>query len=542
MGFAEIVAILAGCGAFLLGFKVLSDNMEKIAGGSLKRLFNKTSDKRMVNVGMGVAATAVVQSSSITTVMVVGFVNAGIMSLKQAAAVIMGANIGTTITGQIAALQAFDIDSVFMLMLFVGVFMDLFSKKERVKFSGLALAGLGLVFVGLGLMSDPMKGLSANPAVTDFLGAIKSPILLLLIGVALTAIIQSSSAVTTIVISMAGAGLIIGNGGNSALYVILGSNIGTCVTAMISSIGTSVNARRASLIHLLFNVLGTCIFIVLLLCWPTFNDMVLAKLFTQPNTQIAMFHTIFNITSTLLFLPFTGTLVTLATKLVPDKEEKAKDESEFVYMDKRFLKTPTVALEQLKKESFRLADIAMNSLQTGFDSFINKNLDTLEGVYKANETVAKLSGNISEYLVLVSACDVTFADEKMVNTLHTDIGDIARIAEIADNFAKYTKRAVEENLTFSEGINEKLAQMQAKLQEQYQLVKEIVLYGKMDKKPQSDALEDEIDGMRRDLIAEHIARLAQGKCRPENNTVFINLVSNMERAGDHLNYIVYNGD
>ena len=542
MYFEIIVAILAGCGAFLLGFKVLSDNMEKIAGGGLKKLFNKTSDKRLVNVGMGAAATAVVQSSSITSVMVVGFVNAGIMSLKQAAALIMGANIGTTITGQIAALQAFDIDAVFMLMLFIGVFMELFSKNEKVKYTGLALAGLGLVFVGLDLMSNPMKSLSENPQVIAFLQAIHNPFLLLFIGIALTAIIQSSSAVTTIVISMAGAGLIIGNGGNAALFVILGSNIGTCVTAMISSIGTSVNARRASVMHLLFNVFGTILFTIMLLCWPTFNEMTLAKLFHAPNTQIAMFHTIFNVTSTLLFLPFTDYLVKIATRLVPEKKTTEKDEAEFVYMDKLFLATPTVALEQLKKETFRLADIAMVSLKTGFESFINRDLDGLERVYKANETVAKLSENISQYLVLVSASGVTFADEKQINTLHTDIGDIARIAEIADNFTKYTKRAVEEELVFSAGINEKLSQMHDKLHQQYALVKDIVLNGKTEQKPQSNAVEEEIDAMRKELVAEHIARLAQGKCRPENNTVFINLVSNMERAGDHLNYIVYNGE
>jgi phosphate:Na+ symporter len=211
-------------------------------------------------------------------------------------------------------------------------------------------------------------------------------------------------------------------------------------------------------------------------------------------------------------------------------------------MDKRFLSTPAVALEQLKKESFRMADMAMQSLQTGFDSFVNKDVTGLETVTKLNTAISKLSENISEYLVRVSASDTTFAAEKEVNALHTNIGDIARIAEIADNFIKYTRREVNEDLSFSEGINEKLAQMQDKLQQQYLLVKDIVLNGEMDKRPQSDAVEDEIDGMRRDLVAEHIARLAQGKCRPENNTVFINLVSNLERAGDHLNYIVYNGE
>ena len=538
-----VIRILAGCGAFLLGFKVLSDNMEKIAGNGLKKLFNKTSDKRMVNVGMGMATTAVVQSSSITTVMVVGFVNAGIMTLYQAAAIIMGANIGTTITAQIAALQAFDIDLVFMAMLFVGVFIELFAKQDRIKSVGLAFAGLGLVFVGLGLMSDPMAFLKQEKSVTDFLAAVNNPILLLVIGAGLTAIIQSSSAVTTIVISMASAGLIIGGGGNAALFIILGSNIGTCVTALISSIGTSVNARRASIIHLLFNVIGSLLFTVLLLCWTSFSAVILEKWFASPSTQLAMFHTIFNVTCTLLFLPFAKTLVFLSEKIVPDtKSNKEKATFDFVYMDKRFLATPAVAIGQLKKETFRMSDMAMESLRIAFGGFIDRNVEVLDKVYETNENVAKLGERISEYLVLVSASGITLSDEKQVNALHNTIGDIARVAELADNFTKYTNREVKENLVFSEGINAKLEQMHAKLHEQYGLVKRIVVNGENSLVKASDEIEEEIDGMRRDLVAEHIERLSQGKCRPENNTVFINLVCNLERVGDHLNFIVHNCD
>ena len=538
-----VIKILAGCGAFLLGFKVLSDNMEKIAGNGLKKLFNKTSDKRMVNVGMGMVTTAVVQSSSITTVMVVGFVNAGIMTLFQATAIIMGANIGTTITAQIAALQAFDIDLVFMLMLFVGVFMELFAKKDKIKSIGLALAGLGLVFVGLGLMSDPMSALKESKAVTDFLAAVNNPILLLLVGAGLTAIIQSSSAVTTIVISMASAGLIIGGGGNAALFVILGSNIGTCVTALISSIGTSVNARRASIIHLLFNVMGSVLFAILLLCWRNFSEVTLERWFDSPATQLAMFHTIFNVTCTLLFLPFAKVLVTLATKLVPDKKtDEEKDSSEFTYMDKRFLNTPAVAIGQLKKEVFRMSDMAMESLRLAFGGFIQRDTEVLDQVTENNEKIARLGEKISEYLVRVSATGITLSDERQVNALHNSIGDIARVAELADNFTKYTRREVSENLVFSEGINAKLETMHELLQKQYGFVKRIVLEGEASLVAESDALEEEIDEMRRDLVAEHIVRLSQGKCRPENNTVFINLVCNLERVGDHLNFIVHNGD
>ena len=537
-----VIEILAGCGAFLLGFKVLSDNMERIAGNSLKVLFNKTSERKMVNVGMGIVTTAVVQSSSITTIMVVGFVNAGIMTLYQAAAIIMGANIGTTITAQIAALQAFDIDLIFMLLLFIGVFMDLFSKNDKIKSLGLSLAGLGLVFVGLGLMADPMAFLKNEPAVTDFLASVNNPILLLFIGVGLTAIIQSSSAVTTIVISMASAGLIIGGGGNAALYVILGSNIGTCVTALISSIGAAVNARRASIIHLLFNVMGSILFMILLLLWKDFSAMTLEKWFPGvPSTQIAMFHTFFNVTCTLLFLPFTKILVKISMLLVPEKETSGQA-TDLVYMDKRLLNTPSVALGQLTKETFRMADMAMDSLNTALGGFISRDTTIAEKVNANNERVAVLDKQISDFLVQISASGITLSDEKLVSALHSNLGDVSRIADLADNFNKYTRREVRDNLTFSDGINEKIFEMHDLLRKQYDLVKKIILDKRYDLMEESDKLEDEVDGMRKALVADHILRLSQGKCRPENNTVFINLVSNLERIGDHLNYIAHSLD
>lgn len=540
--FENIVLILAGCGAFLLGFKLLSDNMEKLAGNSLKVLFNKTSDKKWVGVGMGAVATAVVQSSGVTTVMVVGFVNAGIMSLKQAAAVIMGANIGTTITAQLAALQALPIDSFFIALLFVGMMMEMFSSKDKVKSIGLALAGLGMVFFGLDVMSSTMKVYAQNEAVTSILSSLTNPFLLLVFGIVFTALVQSSSAVTTVIIAMATAGLTIGGGGNAVLYLILGSNIGSCVTALISSIGTSVNAKRASIIHLLFNVTGALLFMIVLLCWPGFFASTFAKWFSEPSTQIAMFHTFFNIICTLVFLPFSNLLVFLSKKIVPDKGQAEKAPSELVFMDKRFLTTPTVALGQLKKETFRMSDMAMESLQIAFRGFIDRDIDAVDKVNENNEHISKISEQISNYLVQVSASDVSYADEKQINALHNDVGDIARIAELADNLTKYTKREVRENLLFSDGINEKLEKMHEMLRQQYELVKRVVLENETALIKESDELEEEIDNMRRDLVAEHIARLGQGKCRPENNTVFINLVCNLERVGDHLNYIVHNAD
>ena len=539
--FYAVIKILAGCGAFLLGFKLLSDNMEKIAGNRLKALFNKTSEKKLVGVGMGAVTTAVVQSSSITTVMVVGFVNAGIMTLNQATAVIMGANIGTTITAQIVALQSFDVETLFMSLIFIGVFMEMFSKSDKIKSCGLAFAGLGLVFMGLSVMSDTMKVYTdANPSIHAMLEKVTNPFLLLGIGIGLTALVQSSSAVTTIVITMAAQGLIIGGGGNSALYIILGSNIGTCVTALISSVGANANARRASLIHLMFNVFGAVIFMILLLCWPTFQQNTFEKWFPYPSTQLAMFHTLFNCVCTILFLPFTKVLVKVATILIPDKKKKTEGESTF--MDKRFLSTPALAINQLTKETFRMADMAMETLQTAFNGFIERDITAVEKVVSENEEISRLSEQISDYLVQVSASGISLSDEKLVSALHNDVGDIVRIAELADNLTKYTRKEVSDNLVFSAGVGENISSMYDLLRKQYELVKKIALEKDYSLMSESDKLEDDVDNMRRDLIADHIARMSRGECRPENNTVFINLVSNLERIGDHLSYIAHSTD
>ena len=539
--FYAVIKILAGCGAFLLGFKLLSDNMEKIAGNRLKALFNKTSEKKLVGVGMGAVTTAVVQSSSITTVMVVGFVNAGIMTLNQATAVIMGANIGTTITAQIVALQSFDVETLFMSLIFIGVFMEMFSKSDKIKSCGLAFAGLGLVFMGLSVMSDTMKVYTdANPSIHAMLEKVTNPFLLLGIGIGLTALVQSSSAVTTIVITMAAQGLIIGGGGNSALYIILGSNIGTCVTALISSVGANANARRASLIHLMFNVFGAVIFMILLLCWPTFQQNTFEKWFPYPSTQLAMFHTLFNCVCTILFLPFTKVLVKVATILIPDK--KKKTEGEATFMDKRFLSTPALAINQLTKETFRMAGMAMETLQTAFNGFIERDITAVEKVVSENEEISRLSEQISDYLVQVSASGISLSDEKLVSALHNDVGDIVRIAELADNLTKYTRKEVSDNLVFSAGVGENISSMYDLLRKQYELVKKIALEKDYSLMSESDKLEDDVDNMRRDLIADHIARMSRGECRPENNTVFINLVSNLERIGDHLSYIAHSTD
>jgi len=541
--FEAILQLLAGVGALLLGFQLLSDNMEKVAGAKLKTLFNKTTDKKLVGVGMGAVTTAVIQSSGVTTVMVVGFVNAGIMTLYQATAVIMGANIGTTITAQIVALQSIPIMAILMLCLPVGIFMDMLGKKDKIRCIGLALAGLGLVFLGLEFMSGALATDEVNTSLTNLLSVVTNPFLLLIIGIVFTALIQSSSAVTSIIITMAAEGILIGGGdGGSVLYVILGSNIGTCVTALISAIGTNRNAKRACLIHLMFNVFGTVIFMTMLLIWQavaghSFYSMTFAKWFPAQNTAIAMFHTFFNVVCTIIFLPATKLFVKLTQIILPDKKGEKAGTVNFI--DDRFIHTPALAITQARKEVIRLSDLAMESLAYAYSGFMDRDVDRSEKVYKSNDEIALIGSQITNYLIKVSAGGVILEDEREINALHNNTSDLVRISELADNLTKYTRREVNENLTFSPIVNGQLEEMYSMIKKQHDIVGRILEEKNLSLIPESDRIEDEIDAMRKSIIAGHIERMNKGECKSENNSVFVNLVSNLERIGDHFNYVAH---
>ena len=295
---------------------------------TLKKLFNKTSKNRWVGIGIGAAVTAIIQSSGASTIMVVGFVNAGLMTLFQATAMIMGANIGTTVTAQLASFGTFDVALYATLLAFIGSFMNMLCKTEKPKTVGLALAGLGLVFLSLDFMKSSMKVFSSSEAFTTLLQSINNPFLLLGFGIVFTALLQSSSALTTILITMVTAGLTIGKGPNDIIYVILGTNIGSCVTAILSGFGASINGKRASLIHLMFNTFGSAIFFIVLLLWPNFMEVTFERWFAgAPSTQIAMFHTFFNVICTALFLPFINVFVKVSKLLVKDKKKERKSSS-----------------------------------------------------------------------------------------------------------------------------------------------------------------------------------------------------------------------
>lgn len=529
-----IIELLAGAGVFLVGVKLLSTNIEQLAGGKIKSLFKKTASNKIVNVGIGAVTTALVQSSGVTTVLIVGFVNVGVISLYQATAMIMGANIGTTLTAQLAALSTFSVSKYIKFISFVGIMLSMTFKKESVRKVGLVVAGFGLIFIGLSLMSASLKPISESDEMRNIFTTVTNPFLLFFIGIFLTALVQSSAAITSIIISIAIAGLTIGDGGNSVLYIILGTNIGSCVTAVMSSIGAGANAKRASLIHLLFNTFGSIIFFIVLLCYPDFMHDTFGAWFPETATQIAMFHTFFNVIGTLIFLPISKIFVKISEFLIKDDEDTEIKTN----LDERFLSNTSFAIEQVEKESMRLADLAMHAFDSGFRAFVNKDLNALEDVTKSIEDASSLGKQITDFLIKVSSRS-TMWEEKKISDIHNNIGDIMRIAEIADNFTKYTRRVVNDGLIFSEKVMVDLDTMCGKINFLYDMTKKVVLEKNLSLMNYIDKTEDEIDAMRKSLIDGHIERLNKGECKPENSSVFINMVSNMERLGDHLTYIAY---
>ena len=360
-----ILSLLAGSGVFIAGMNMMSGALERATGKGLKKLLEKIGNNPIVGVGIGAGITALIQSSAATSVMTIGLVNAGVMTLVQAASIIMGANIGTTVTGLLVSLSSLNISLFTSVLAFIGVMMTFF-KDEKVKNIGSILCGLGLIFIGLDLMSNAFANEEIKLTFTNVFASIDFPLLLILLGIVFTAIVQSSSAVTGLVIVMVGQGAL--KTGN-ALFIILGSNIGTCITAIIATIGTSTNAKRTGVIHLLFNIIGTMLFTAII--WPLQKEVVslLNSLFGgNAEIQIAMFHLVFNVVTTIVLLPFIKLLVRLASLIIKDKPNDHAHLS-LKYIDERLLRTPSIAITQVKKEVDYMASIAKNNLSVAMNRF-----------------------------------------------------------------------------------------------------------------------------------------------------------------------------
>ena len=539
---SNIILLFAGMGIFMVAIHMTSESMEKISSSKLRHMLNKVSGNKLAGVGIGAGVTALIQSSSATTVMVVGMVNAGIMTLIQATYIIMGANIGTTITGVLSALptlnsgESFPVTDLFMVLSFVGVIISIIAKTDKIKTWGTFLAGLGTIFVALKCMSISMEFMQTDPTFQELIKSVTNPILLLVIGALFTGLVQSSAIVAGIVITMVGQGIQIGAGGNAVLFIILGTNIGTCVTAMLAGIGSSPNGKRASFIHLLFNVIGSIIFTVFLLLYPGFYDWVMVGLFGDNHGLIvAAFHVMFNVISTVIMFPFAKYLVSISKLVFKDKKQKSR----FVlqYIDDRILATPSIAVEQLLKETERIAVLTRQSLSLSVESFLKLDSSKSEKVKDIQEEVNFLVEEITRFLIKLSGYDLSGRDERVVSNLHYIISDFERIADLSSNIMRYTSNAESKNLAFSDAIIAEIKDMFEAIDSMYGYTMDDFIKRSNEHKREIDALEDEVDELRSRNLENHYQRMNKGECNPESGGIYVNTVNNLERAADHLKFI-----
>lgn len=535
----SLILLLAGVGVFIVGMNMMSEGLEKGAGGGLKKLLAKISNNRFLGVGIGAGTTAIIQSSSATTVMVIGLVNAGVITLFQAISVIMGANIGTTVTGLIVALSgqkgAISFSDIAIIMAFVGVMM-MFVKKDKVKLIGSIICGLGVIFVGLDIMSGALDA-SNNPEITslfqNLFTAIDFPLLLILFGALFTALVQSSSAATGIIIVMAGGGII---PVETALFIVLGTNIGTCVTALLACLGTGTNAKRTAFIHFTFNLIGTIIFTAIL--WPTgpWFASILSG-FKTVEMQIAIFHVIFNVTTTLLLIPFVKLLEKLSILVIKD-HKKDEEELHLKFIDDRLLSTPAVALMQVKNEIEYMASLAHDNMNKAFDLLVTQDAKLHNEIYKRENLINFTNHQVTKFLIKLSPL-VNEADEKVIGSYFHVVNDIERIGDHAKNFVDIGVEMKEQSLLYSDAAYEELKLMYSKLSQMFEIAMDAFDHKSSSHLNELTKLEEEVDEFKSHLSAQHFARLSMGDCKIELSAYFHSTVSGLERVGDHLVNIGY---
>ena len=539
-----ILALIAGIGIFLIACNMMSSNLESVSSRKLRKLFAKTSNSKLVGVGIGAVATAAIQSSGATSVMVIGFVNAGIMTLTQAACVIFGANIGTTITGIITALGMFEsavsTGTIFATFAGIGAFIHAFAKKDTLKKIGGIMAGFGMLFVGLSMMSGSMGAFAEMDAVKGFLATISNPILLVLIGAIITAIIQSSSVMTSVAITMVFTGLISLDQG---IYLTMGSNIGSCVVAIIAGITSTTNAKRTAVIHLTFNCLGVIVFLIVGLIMDaaskgavTFGTLFSAMAPGVPQMQLALFHTIFNVTTVVFVLPITKVFVKLVTKIIPDKKTKDDKMSKynFKYLDEHFLTTPPIAIAQLRNEIQYMAEKAICNLNTALDAVCTLDLERATEFAETEKQIDALNKGITKFAVKLSKVELSERDIKYVSSVFRAVTDFERIGDYAENIVEYAEKLVQTESSFSEDAKEEIRKVQAVINDLYNKVMRI--YSKLDTTAFREAyvLEEKVDHMTEHMSNMHIARLAEGVCTADVGAIYLALASNVERISDHF--------
>jgi len=541
-----LLGLLAGIGIFLVACSMMSKNLETISSNGLKNLFAKAAKSRLVGVGIGAVGTAAIQSSGAITVMVIGFVNASIMSLEQAATIIYGANIGTTITGQIVALGFSGGGGISTTVLFsafagIGAFIILFGKSEKVKEVGGILAGFGMLFVGLSMMSSSMNSFAEAEAVENFLAMIRNPLLLVLIGTILTAIIQSSSVMTSVAITMVVAGLITLNQG---IYLTMGSNIGSCVVALFAAIGASKNAKRTSLIHLFFNVGGVVFFMILsgILHVVSGGELsygtIFADLFPHaPQLQLAMFHTVFNVITVLIFLPLTNGLIKVVRALIPEVEKvetEKKEELRLYYVDEHMLTTPFIAVQQTKNEIINMAEKSLQNFKLSLDIICNLNFDKKPEFEHREKELDFINKELVHFIVKLSKEQLSDQDHKFLSVAFHTISDLERVGDYAENIVEYADSLQSSGEGFSVSAVAEIQYMEEKVINLFDSCMAAYVNLDFDALHHAEQIEDEIDRITARMEDNHIKRMNEGICTPMVGAQYMSLASNAERIADHF--------
>ncbi len=521
-----IISIMGGLGLFLFGMNLMGEALEKAAGSRLKKIIELLTSNIFMGVLVGTVVTAIIQSSSATTVMVVGFVNAGIMTLPQAVGVIMGANIGTTVTAQLVSI---DMNGLAPIALGIGIILYLFGGKPKTKHIAEVLIGFGILFTGMDFMKEAVKPLAGYSGFTNALLTFgKYPILGLLLGFGITAIIQSSSASMGMLVVLASQGLI---PLNSALPILYGQNIGTCVTSLLSSIGASISARRAALIHLIFNVLGTIIFLIFL------NGIVVKSvLYFDPDNvarQIANVHTIFNIASTLILLPFNGIIIKLATKLVPDTHIEDDDVKVVKFIDDRMIETPSIALVNVEKETLRMGEKSKESLDSAMKGILEKSENDLASTLKKEVLINSLQKTILDYLLKLSKAPLNEESREVIDSLFNTVNDIERVGDHAENLAELAQSSITNDVVFSDNAKSELVDMYNKVVSTYSYALESMRNSDVDLACKVIKMEEQVDIMEKSCRANHMRRLNNNMCSIDNGIIYLEILTNLERVSDH---------
>lgn len=537
----SLIWLLAGVGIFIVGMNFMSEALEKSAGSGMQKMLGRIVGNRFSGVGVGAAVTAIIQSSSATSVMVIGLVNAGVMTLMQATPVIMGANIGTTITGVLVALKNDFFNMAMYFLAFAGVMMG-FVKNEKVKIAGSLCSGLGLIFVGLEIMSSDQAFGNAliKEMFTGIFSVINFPLLLIFVGVIFTALIQSSSAATGVVITMVGTGVL---NLDLALFIVLGANIGTCVTALLACAGANANSKRVALIHFTFNVIGTAVFtaIIWIFRQPVINLLTSFFPGSDPMSlqmRVSAFHVIFNVTTTLLLLPFVKQLVVFSKVVIRDKNDVSTTRS-LRFVDDHMLAMPSVAVAQVKQEIDYMLHLAEENTKLAFRAMQTGSTQDAAQIEENEAIIDFTNGALTAFLIKLSSAQVNASDEATIGSYFHVLNDLERIGDHAQNFFEITQEMQQKELVYSQVAQDEIRTMCDAVLSMFTIAKDAFENLNRSRLPELTEHENRVDAMKRSLTAQHYTRLAEGSCSVTHSPYYSSTVMGLERVADHLVNVGY---